>query len=298
MKKIKYILTAFVCTVLAGCMGGEDYGFDTDWNAPDTKNAYGNNSIEEDANKLISIKELKSLYAATLKNQHDTARIKEDVQIKVRVTGNDIEGNIYNQISVKDETGAILICIGQGGLYSYLPVGQEILVNLKDLYIGCYGFQPQIGMPYTSKSKSGNIRTTPNRIARSLWHQHFKLLGTADASKVEPEVFDLSKVSDKNYIEENNGKLMTVKNVRIGNADGVNVFCPDTDEVREYGNGKSWAIQGYSENQFVMRTSLYADFAGVVMPQGNVNITGIFTRYGTTWQVLLREYSDIQEVTE
>ena len=133
-------------------------------------------------------------------------------------------------------------------------------------------------------------------MSRALWHKHFRLMGTADASKTEPEEFDITKVTDKNYIEENNGKLMTVKNVRISNADGSNVFCPDTQEVRDYGNGKSWAIQGYSESQFVLRTSLYADFASIVMPQGNVNITGIFTRYGSTWQILLREYSDIEEV--
>jgi hypothetical protein len=45
----------------------------------------------------------------------------------------------------------------------------------------------------------------------------------------------------------------------------------------------------------VVRTSTYADFANKTLPQGEVDITGIFTRYNDTWQVLIREESDIVE---
>lgn len=76
-------------------------------------------------------------------------------------------------MAVDDGTGAILICISQGGLFGYLPVGQEILVNLKDLYIGTYGYQPQIGTPYTNASG----KTFPSRMNKTVWQQHFKLMG-------------------------------------------------------------------------------------------------------------------------
>ena len=44
---------AFACAVMTGCMGGEDFGFDTDWDAPDTQNAYGNANIKETNVKVI-----------------------------------------------------------------------------------------------------------------------------------------------------------------------------------------------------------------------------------------------------
>ena len=43
----------------------------------------------------------------------------------------------------------------------------------------------------------------------------------------------------------------------------------------------------------VVRTSTYADFANDVMPTEAVDITGIFTRFRSTWQILLRSTADI-----
>lgn len=54
---------------------------------------------------------------------------------------------------------------------------------------------------------------------------------------------------------------------------------------------------------FVVRSSTYADFAAQVMPTGKINLTGIFTvyandpkKYGYTWQILLREGSDVEVI--
>lgn len=284
MKHIAYLVLTLVCLSFTACM---DQG---DWDAPDlsTSSPYGDNSIEE--KNVVTIEQLKSMYASTLNNQNDTARIAEDVQLKARVTGNDIGGNIYNQVALDDGTGGILVCIAQGGLFGYLPVGQEVLINLKDLYIGCYGYQVQIGMPYTNSSG----RTFPSRMNRMLWQQHFKLVGLPDASKVSPEEFDISKVTDASYLKANSGKLMVVKGVKLGEADGEKTFAPEAD--KDAGNGVSRVISGYTSRQFVVRSSTYADFANEVMPTGAVNITGIFTRYGTTWQILLRTGDDVEVV--
>lgn len=260
---------------------------DEDWNDPTGETApYGNNDIQE--TNVISIADLKAKYASTLANQNDTARITDNLQIKARVTGNDIGGNIYSEVAVDDGTGAILICISQGGLFGYLPVGQEILVDLKDLYIGTYGYQPQIGTPYTNASG----RTFPSRMNKTVWQQHFKLMGAADASKIDTLEFDISKVKDQNYLKENCGKLMIIKNVKLAEANGERTFAPEKD--KDAGNGVNRTIQGLSSSQIVIRSSTYADFAGTVMPQENLDITGIFTRYSNTWQILMRSDTDFK----
>lgn len=282
MKQIKYLFLALAAVAFTACMDG-------DWDAPDMVNAYGNAQLTE--TNVMRISDLKEKYDAEITATTNTyAQITDDVQIKAVVTGNDIGGNLYNMVSVDDGTGCILIAISQGGLYGYLPVGQEILVNLKGLYIGGYGQQAQIGSLYTNK----NQVTYVSRMSRTLWNDHFKLIGTPDVSKVFVDEFDVSRMADQNYLKMNSGKLMTIKNVKLKGADGTATFAPAA--LKDPANSVNRELEGFKNTQIVVRTSTYADFAASVMPVSTVNLTGIFTRYRNTWQILIRQESDIHYV--
>lgn len=288
MKNIKYLLMlVLACSLFTGCM-------DDDWDTPNTEalnKAYGNQEIAE--TNVITIGSLKEKYESVINaSTNSYEQITEDVQIKGRVVGNDIGGNIYNEVSIDDGTGAILICISQGGLFSYLPVGQEIVVDLKGLYIGGYGKQAEIGMPYTNAKGNSYV----SRMSRVLWNKHFKLTGVADASKVVAEEFDVSKRTKEEYFTANNGKLMTIKNVEFTNADGKTTFAPsdEKDAANSVNRGLSQNGKPIATSSIVVRTSSYADFAAKQLPTGKLNITGIFTRYRTTWQILIRDERDIQ----
>lgn len=288
MKNIKYLLMlVLACSLFTGCM-------DDDWDTPNAEalnKAYGNQEIAE--TNVITIGSLKEKYESVINaSTNSYEQITEDVQIKGRVVGNDIGGNIYNEVSIDDGTGAILICISQGGLFSYLPVGQEIVVDLKGLYIGGYGKQAEIGMPYTNAKGNSYV----SRMSRVLWNKHFKLTGIADASKVVAEEFDVSKRTNEEYFTANNGKLMTIKNVEFTNADGKTTFAPseEKDAANSVNRGLSQNGKPIATSSIVVRTSSYADFAAKQLPTGKLNITGVFTRYRTTWQILIRDERDIQ----
>lgn len=300
MKKIKYIkflvAALLLGSVATSCM-------DDDWNTPNSVAApFGNNNITEDAGKIITIKDLKAKTVDKLPASvaNDTIKITEDWQLKVRVTGNDIQGNIYNEVAVEDEDGeALLICIQKSGLFGILPVGQEILVNLKDLYIGIYGNNVQIGTPYTNTKGL----TFPSRMPFNTWNEHFKILGDADASKVVPEEFDVTKLKDEAYVKSHRGKLMTLKNVEMDKADGKLAWAPEADKDPGNGVSRTVKINGKAQSLMVVRSSTYADFAALAMPKGKVNLTGIFSiyttnpsKYGYTWQILLRSIDDVEEV--
>lgn len=300
MKKIKYIkflvAALLLGSVATSCM-------DDDWNTPNSVAApFGNNNITEDAGKIITIKDLKAKTVDKLPASvaNDTIRITEDWQLKVRVTGNDIQGNIYNEVAVEDESGeGLLICIQKSGLFGILPVGQEILVNLKGLYIGIYKNNVQIGTPYTNTKGL----TFPSRMPFNTWNEHFKILGDADASKVVPEEFDVTKLKDEAYVKSHRGKLMTLKNVEMDKADGKLAWAPEADKDPGNGVSRTVKINGKAQSLMVVRSSTYADFAALAMPKGKVNLTGIFTvyatnpsRYGYTWQILLRSIDDVEEV--
>lgn len=282
MKQIKYLLFALACTLCASCMDGDD----GDWTNPvneDTKDHFGNKYLQE--SNLITIEQLKSTYKSVIDDGGYT-QVKKPTQIKGIVTGNDIAGNIYNEVSIQDATGAFIICIAQGGLYGYLPLGQEILVELDGLYIGGYGKQGEVGTLYTSKSGS----TYVSRMSRALWNQHFKLLSSNNT--VAPiEVTDISQLN----LDKDCGKLVTLKGFTIKEANGTAVYAPSDGSVSLQANCANRSFVGVSNRTLVLRTSTYAKFANSVMPTGAVDVTGIATRYNNTWQILLRTESDVKK---
>lgn len=287
MKRLRYIIMVMVATLMASCMGSDYAAPDLDPENP----PYGNNEIKE--TNVVSIADLKARYASTIAS-NGYVKIEEDMQIKGVVTGNDYAGNIYQQIPVQDETGALVVGVSASALHGFLPEGQEILIDLKDLYIGGYGEQCQIGSVYTSPNTG---KTGIGRMDRYTWQKHFRLIGEADVAKADAlaEDFDPSKLTDASYMEANAGKLMTIRRVSFLNADGKSVFAPDDGSVALTSNCANRALKEYSSKNIVVRTSTYADFAQEVIPEGTKDIKGIFTRYYDTWQILLRSTDDITD---
>ena len=186
-------------------------------------------------------------------------------------------------MTLQDNTAAIIIAINEGGLNGYLAEGSEILVDLKGLYIGGYRKQPEIGAPYNG--------TSIGRMQKDIWAKHFKILGSPDASLIQP--VDFSTI--KNEMDANCAKLVTLKDVTFKEADGKSTFSTGTST----GNAVNQELDDYG-SKVVIRTSTYADFAAITLPYDNVakkklkcDITGIATRYNSTWQILIRKTSDI-----
>lgn len=306
MKSMKYIQMIMMALVmglgLTSCM-------DDDWKAPsgDTP-AYGNNTLQE--KNVISIDELKTKYGITKDMINDTVRIDDGIQIKGVVTGNDAEGNIYNEIALQDETGGILVCIAQGGLCGQMQVGQEVLIDLGGLYIGAYRSQPQIGVPYTSTSASGAKSTYPSRIARAEWQTRFKLIGKPDATKLVAKEFDYESLKgNETELYKYAGCLVKATGVGFAKADGKTTYAPKS-EGASTGYGVMRAFKNmttgkdYTTNEFGVRTSCYSDFAAEKLPEGKLTVTGILTcyksqtRYNATAQILMRQQSDVQQMGE
>lgn len=282
---------------------------DDDWKAPsgDTP-AYGNNTLQE--KNVISIDELKTKYGITKDMINDTVRIDDGIQIKGVVTGNDAEGNIYNEIALQDETGGILVCIAQGGLCGQIQVGQEVLIDLGGLYIGAYRSQPQIGVPYTSTNASGAKSTYPSRIARAEWQTRFKLIGKPDAKKLVAKEFDYESLKgNETELYKYAGCLVKATGVGFAKADGKTTYAPKS-EGASTGYGVMRAFKNmttgkdYTTNEFGVRTSCYSDFAAEKLPEGKLTVTGILTcyksqkKYNATAQILMRQQSDVQQMGE
>lgn len=308
MKTMKYLKLALLALVAVfattSCM-------DDDWKDPNSETSpYGNNSIQE--TNVVSIAELKNTYGPKQKDEiNDTVRIADGTQIKGIVTGNDVEGNIYSQISIQDESDkpGIIISVAQGGLSGQLQIGQEVLINVGGLYYGTYRSQPQLGVAYHDSSKDQNY---PSRISRADWQNRFKVIGKPDASKIKVQVFstnpDASKgelnvadLLDADVAYKYAGCLVTLKGVEFAMGDGKTTLAPE-DEGKTLGYGVARYFKGYDKTnkQIGIRTSCYADFAANLVPQGVVDVTGVLScykssaKYNHTVQLALRRFSDIK----
>ena len=103
---------------------------------------------------------------------------------------------------------------------------------------------------------------------------------------------DLSKAADANYLEENAGKLMTIRKVKFSSANGKTVWAAN-DETTNQSLKDAVTGQWISSNTVVVRTSGYARFANAILPDGAYDITGIFTRYNNVWQIIIRNTDDL-----
>ncbi len=282
MKTSKYIL------ILLAALGLTTACQDRDWDAPDETTgmeSYGNQNLV--ATNVKTIAEVKNLYKNEI-NNNGLKEVKEPMQIMGMITGNDESGNIYNALYIQDNTGALAISVGQGGLQGPFSVGQCVLIELNGLYIGGYGKQGQIGTTYTNPNKEG---ATPQvgRMSRYIWQSHYKLISPISGLMVNP--IECKWNFNSLDLENDCAKLVTLKGVTLAEADGKAVYAPDDGSASIVGGSVNRTISGVSD--VVLRVSTYADFAKSVMPTGRVDITGIATRYNNVWQVLMRTDRDI-----
>ena len=102
-----------------------------------------------------TIAELKAEYWNDADNYIDTIRLAESGERKVvagRVVSSDASGNIYKNLVIQDETGALTMSINANSLYNNYRIGQEIVIDLTDMYIGKYSTLQQLGFPDYSPS--------------------------------------------------------------------------------------------------------------------------------------------------
>lgn len=286
MRKTSYILHF---TFIIASMMMMTACFDGDWESPldETNPPYGNNAIAQDEGKLVTIADLKSQYASAISGS-GFERITDEKQLICTVIGNDIGGNIYKQIVVQDPTGALIVGINGTGLFPFLSVGQQILIDLKDLCIGGYGQQTQLGDEYNNSI---------GRMSTAKWEQHVKILPSHDMSQID--TIDFYAVA-QNDMDRYCGHLVCLKNVMIGDADGTTTLAPEYKagtSLTYNGSTNGYVhhtLNGESMSKLLLRTSTYADFAAMVIPQKPVTLYGIATRYRNTWQILIRAEEDIK----
>ena len=278
---------------LASCQDG-------DWDKEITSYEIGNKSIEDIAEKQISVAELKAKYKKTIESKNGSYElINEDLQLKCKVVTNDKEGNLSQQLVVTDGEQNIIIGITDDDMWSYLPVGQEIIVQLKGLYIGGYGQNAQIGAPsmkYDDPDEQEKDDYEPTtrigRMTRYTWYEHF-----VKTDVCTPEIGDkyIDFMNKNMDYDADANKLVEVFGT-IAIADGTKKIA-DPYDVTDTSNCVNIIFTMTNGKTVTLRTSTYSDFGSMSIPQGKVRLRGIAVPYKkSSWQIQMRYGSDLVSI--
>lgn len=237
----------------------------------------------------MTIADFKAKYWKDVNNYIDT--VKEDIVLHGWVTANDVSGNIYKSLYISDGTAGFSISINGTSLYNTYRVGQEIVLNMKDCFVGKYNGQQQIGYPeFYEKGKVWEASFLPLATFQSI----AELNGLPAVSKVDTIPMSISDLkTDPETLKKWQGRLVRIDNVRFADADGVNTFAnADATTNRN--------IEDENGNTLVVRNSNYASFRANILPLGTGSVVGVLSYYNTsatkldggTWQLYIRTADD------
>ncbi|HEX6914709.1 MAG TPA: DUF5689 domain-containing protein, partial [Chitinophagaceae bacterium] len=221
-----------------------------------------------------TIKQLKQLYTTA---SGEMKLITDDIIIRGIVVGNDRTGNIYKSIYIQDSTAGIQIDIDATGLYNIFPVGREVFVLAKGLYVANNAAMVKLA---TRVVENG----TPSAAGiRGIYLDSYIKRGSLN-NPVVPKVVTISQLNN-----DYQAMLIQLNGFEVDPAD-LNKTFADTSVNKSSTNIN---IENCSGQGIIVRTSGYASFAGQKVPQGNGNVTAIYTVFNSTKQLIIRDTTDM-----
>jgi hypothetical protein len=221
---------------------------------------------------------------ATLKAMHTTSGayniITTDIIISGVVVADDKSGNMYKQLFIEDATGGLQILLDANSLYGTYPVGRKVFIKCNGLTISDYNGTMELGIKAT-------VAGLPSLegIPANLINQY--VVGGSLNNPVVPHVVTLSQLTtgmQDRYL----GTLIQLDGFAFTN---LNATYSDTSAYKSTVN---LDIKNCSNQTVIVRTSAYANFAGERVAQGRGTIYAIYTTFGSTKQLILRNTDDVK----
>lgn len=226
---------------------------------------------------------------AALKAMHTVSgaydNITTDIVIKGVVIANDKSGNLYQDIYIQDATGSINVMLNQNSLYGNYPVGKEVFIKCNGLTLSDYGNMIQLGMMDRSVPGSPSLDGIPAALI-----DRYVIRGSSDNPVPVTNVTTITSLSTSMQNAQL-GTLVRLSGYEFAKGD-TNKIWSDTSAFK---NSVNLTIKDCSgANSIIIRTSGYANFAGVKVPKGNGTITALYTVFGSTRQLVLLDTADVK----
>lgn len=236
------------------------------------------------AGEIVTVDQVKALYSAELAKpwqERIPVQITQNWSLKGIITASDKkDGNLYKEAFIEDgTTGLRMLFDATSGLY----IGDSVIVNVKDLYLGDYGNFIQMGsVPYYDDE--GSIRV-------SGFNMDSHVLKLSIGNPTYPAAATITQVKSAQWL----GRLVKLDNVEFDdNEIGRTWADPDADPPASANR----SLVDCSDKSIIVRSSGYASFAGETIPSGKGSIVGIVTVFNSDYQLVVRDFAEVQMTGE
>lgn len=207
--------------------------------------------------------------------------IAEDAVVAGVVVMDDRTGNYYKKFVIQDSTGGLEINLDQNNIYNDYPVGRKVYVKCKGLFLASYGGMKQMGIGIDEQQSIVPIPFTQasNYIVKANYPNPIKVDTVSYDELADPSL--------------NTARLNTIVAIKNAEFAATDAFKPYTDPSSTT-NRTLEACGTTTNKKIVVRTSNFARFRGAEIPAGNGVVVGLYTKYNTTAQLILRDTTDVQ----
>jgi hypothetical protein len=195
------------------------------------------------------------------------------------VVANDRTDNFYKSIVLQDNSGGITVRLDGIKLSANYPVGMKIAIRLKGLWLGDYGKLIQLG---AGVDLSDPAYPSLFPIPQTLFDQ-FIIKGPV-ASEPQAQLVKISELGN-NY----QSQLVQLNQVAFVVADTGKTYADAKNK-----ESLNRTIQDCNGNNIIVRTSGYASFAAIKTPSMMGTLKGIYSVFGSTKQLIIRDTGDIR----
>lgn len=214
-------------------------------------------SFDAASKTMKTVEQVKAYYSGSLK------QITEDVYLQAQVTANDKTGNLFKYIYVEDKTGGIRVNIDMADLYAdpRFFVGKQVLINLKNLYVGNVNGELQLGDIF-----SGNVGRV---LAENVYKHFFPTSIFTDVVPTEKTISTLSKADV--------GRWIKIKDLEFIDTDLGTQYAPSTTTNK--------TLKDCSGKTITLRTSNFASFAKDEIDGGKGDVYAVLSIFNDTYQL-------------
>ncbi|MGB3774556.1 MAG: DUF5689 domain-containing protein [Leeuwenhoekiella sp.] len=196
------------------------------------------------------------------------------------VVSSDEAGNFFRTLIVQDKpqnpTSAVAITTDATDIYTLFEPGRKVIVRVDGLYSGEFAGLPTLGLQ--GDGGTGEV----DRISTGEFDE--RVLRTNIVEEMIPFSLAIDEIS-----EEHLNMLIQLNNVQITEKELGESFANLNNTF-----GVDRPLEDCAGNELILRTSGFADFKNLELPEGNGKITSVLGKFNSNFQVYIRDREDIE----
>ena len=207
------------------------------------------------------------------------------------IISSDENGNFYKTISFQDKpenpTAGLQMEVDRASNYADFPVGTHIRINAKGLRLGTDRGVVKIG--------SVDPTFSIGRIPASMFSRY--IAGVCNGNTLDIATLVPKELPSLNAAKNpaNINLLVKVPNVKFADSEIGKTYI---DYVAGAGVDTDRNIEDIVGGSTVLRNSGFASFGSQIIPNKSGDLTFVVSRYNSSWQMLIRNLSDVNFTKE